>query len=118
MKFLADENIGLNVVKFLRSHHHNVLSAVEEKTLRGADDDFLISLANQENRIIVTLDKDFGELVFQKSKKSFSVILLRLNNERESNIIVALYKLLNLKQNFKGKFISVSEDRIRIRFIK
>lgn len=117
MKFLTDENIGINVVKFLRSRY-NVLSVVEEQNLRGVEDNFLISLANKEKRIIITLDKDFGELVFQKLKKSFGIILLRLNNERENNVIKVLSQLLTLKQNFAGKFILVSEDNIRIRAIK
>ena len=114
MRFLADENIGLNVVKFLRSRRHSVLSVLENKNLRGMDDDFLISLANRENRIIITLDKDFGELIFKKLKKSFGVILFRLRDERDDNIIKAFSNLLELRHNPKGKFISVSEDRIRV----
>lgn len=117
MKFLVDENIGLNTVRFLRNRRHNVLSVLEDKNLRGADDDFLIFLANQEERIIITLDKDFGELVFKKLKKSCGIILFRLENEREHNIIKVITKLLESKQSFMGKFILVTETQIRIRKI-
>lgn len=41
MEFLTDENIGIKVVKFLRSRRHNVLSVLETKELRGSDDGFL-----------------------------------------------------------------------------
>lgn len=118
MKFLTDENIGIKVVKFLRSRRHNVLSVLETKELRGSDDGFLISLANKENRIIITLDKDFGELVFRQSKQSSGVILLRLFNETEDNIIKALSQFFKLKINPKNKFVLLLDDRAKIRDIK
>ena len=118
MKFLADENIGLEVVSFLRSRHHNVSSVLEMEKLRGSSDDFLASLANREKRVILTLDKDFGELIFKKLRPAAGVVLLRLLNERQQSIIEVLEKLLKSKTSFRGNFVVVSEDTVRIRPIK
>lgn len=118
MKFLTDENIGIKTVEYLRQHRHNVRSVLEEVSLRGADDDALLNLANKERRIIVTLDKDFGALVFRHLRKSGGVVLLRLRNERESNVIAILEHLLNSKPKLAGRFTVVSEDKIKIRVMK
>ncbi|MBI2097951.1 MAG: DUF5615 family PIN-like protein [Candidatus Vogelbacteria bacterium] len=115
MRFLADENIGLRTVNYLRRRHHDVRSVLEEASLRGANDVVLLHLANREKRIVITLDKDFGALVFRHSKKSNGVILLRLQNERENNVIIVLDNLLRTRPKLAGRFTMVSEDKIKTR---
>jgi len=46
---------------------------------RGVDDDFLSDLTNEENAILVTADKDFGEIVFRQERVLYGVVLLRLS---------------------------------------
>ena len=75
MRFLADESCDASVVRALRSAGHDVNAIVE--TSRGATDRVVLDLALAEERVLVTRDKDFGELVFAAGARSSGVILLR-----------------------------------------
>lgn len=113
MKFLIDENIAIPVTRYL-SKTFDTKSVIEE--LKGAKDKAIIQLANQENRIIITLDKDFCNLVFQKYLPTQGVILLRLRNVSPQNIIKILDDLLKRKDiALEKNFVVVTETQIRTR---
>jgi predicted nuclease of predicted toxin-antitoxin system len=76
MKFLVDESIDRQVVDQLRIDGHEVWYVTEMEP--GISDDLVLSKANQELAILVTADKDFGELVFRLKRISKGVILTRL----------------------------------------
>lgn len=57
MRFLADENFPRSIVEFLRHQGHDVLWA--RTSFPGLNDRLLLERAEAENRIVVTLDKDF-----------------------------------------------------------
>jgi predicted nuclease of predicted toxin-antitoxin system len=76
MKFLVDESVDRQVVDRLRMDGHEVWYVSEMEP--GIADDMVLSLANQEKAILVTADKDFGELVFRQKRISMGVILTRL----------------------------------------
>lgn len=76
MKFLADEGVDQHIVKRLRQEGHTVLYVAEMEP--GVSDDEVLNLANQEIAILLTADKDFGELIFRQGRISGGVILLRL----------------------------------------
>jgi predicted nuclease of predicted toxin-antitoxin system len=76
MKFLADEGIDRSIVDCLRRQGYDVFYVIEET--RSLDDDILLDIAAEENRILITRDKDFGELVFRLQKAHAGVILIRL----------------------------------------
>jgi len=80
MRFLVDECTGPAVAQWLRLQNHDVVSVFDE--IRGADDRDIIKKANEQNRILITNDKDFGDLVFREKKPHKGVILLRLYDER------------------------------------
>ena len=61
MRFLADENISNSLIKTLRSLNHDVID-LKEKKLQGLNDNLLVKKANEENRIILTHDKDFSNI--------------------------------------------------------
>jgi len=63
MKFLLDENIPHSVIRQLREQGHNVLSVKE--SMRAENDEIILERAQRESRVVVTQDKDFGELAFQ-----------------------------------------------------
>ena len=63
MRILADENVARDVVAWLRTSGHDVLFAAEARA--GAPDIDWAAQAEQEQRVILTSDKDFGELVFR-----------------------------------------------------
>ena len=114
MNFLADEGVDFPIVLGLRSTGHNVVSILEK--FPGVEDDFVLELANRENRILITLDKDFGELVFRLQKAHQGILLLRLE-ELSSE---AKAKILSRVIDQHGKellnaFTVVREDYVRIR---
>ncbi|MCX9014872.1 MAG: DUF5615 family PIN-like protein [Candidatus Methanoperedens sp.] len=113
MRFLVDECTGPTVTKWLRQQNHDVISVFDE--IKGADDKEVIHKANEQNRILITNDKDFGELVFREKKPHKGVILLRLEDERAANKIAVLKDLLEKYENsLSGHFIVVTETTVRI----
>jgi predicted nuclease of predicted toxin-antitoxin system len=75
MRFLADENCDFTVIRALRAHGHDVVS-VSDISPR-AEDSEVINLAAREERILLTEDKDFGQLVYAHAQETLGVIFLR-----------------------------------------
>lgn len=63
MRFIVDESPGVAVARYLQSTGHDVLYVGD--IMPQADDDDILELALAERRILITNDKDFGELVFR-----------------------------------------------------
>jgi predicted nuclease of predicted toxin-antitoxin system len=81
----------------------------------STSDENILKLANQEKRIIITNDKDFGFLVYSKRLPHEGVILFRLSTERVSAKKESLGNLLKEGINLNGKFVVIKDDKIRIR---
>lgn len=107
MKFITDENLGIRVPQYLRALGYDVISAIEV-ALSKPDTDIL-DIANREDRIILTTDKDFGELVFKEKLAHCGVILLRLKDESVTNKKRVLLRELKSGRNFEGKFTRVRD---------
>lgn len=75
MKFVADEGVDGSLVALLRSANHDVIYFAE--TDRSTDDEVILEIANLENRILITRDKDFGELVYRMRKVHNGILLIR-----------------------------------------
>lgn len=76
MNFLADENVDKPIVERLRNDGHIVLYVIEMEP--SISDDEVIERANQEAALLLTADKDFGELVFRQGRVVYGVVLIRL----------------------------------------
>ncbi len=76
MTFLADENIDQEIIDRLRRDGYVVLAVAEMAP--SIDDDTVLRLANERDAILLTADKDFGELVFRQRRVSTGVVLIRL----------------------------------------
>src|SRR4051794_38481691 len=75
-KFLANENVPGEVVEAARQAGHDLAWICELSP--GADDDAVLALSLAESRVLVTFDKDFGEMPFRQGKSAtWGVILLR-----------------------------------------
>lgn len=117
IKFILNENIGIKTSDFLISENYDVKSTI--KDFRGISDKKLLEIARKENRIIVTLDKDFCELVFRDNLDCCGIILLKLRNESPKNLNKFLGIFLSdVKQDIKNKFVVITEGKIRMRKIK
>jgi len=92
MRFLVDECTGPSVAQWLMKLHHDVFSVYDKA--RGLDDESIIERAYHGNYILITNDKDFGELVFRMKNPHKGVILLRLQDERPKNKIAVLQRVL------------------------
>ncbi|MBI2595819.1 DUF5615 family PIN-like protein [Candidatus Daviesbacteria bacterium] len=107
MKFITDENLGIQIPKYLKDLGLDVISAIEV-ALNKPDSDIL-DIANKENRILLTMDKDFGELVFKEKLVHFGVILLRLKDESVENKKKVLLRAIKSGKNFKRKFTRIRD---------
>lgn len=113
MKFVADENISFRVVEFLRMEKHNVLYVTEK--IKSFDDVSILEIAVKEKRILITKDKDFGNLVFGKNFPHSGVIFLRLVNDSSANTIKFLKFLLRMENiNFNKSFVVVNDYNVRV----
>ena len=113
MRFLADESCDFIVVRSLRAVGHEVL-AVSEIYPR-AEDSFVIDLALKEGRILITEDKDFGQLVFAHGRKTQGIILIRYPSKSRGKLsgdIVNVTKRFG--KHLKGNFLTVRPGQVRI----
>jgi len=114
MKFLADECCDAKLVEVLRADGHDVLYAIE--SLRGATDDELLTRAFSEGRILLTEDKDFGELVYRLRRPARGIVLLRFDVADRAFKAPRLRYLLERKaQRLPGAFVVLEVDKIRFR---
>jgi len=114
MRFLADESCDFAVVRALRAEEHDVL--VVSEVHRGAEDQQVIELAGQEERVLLTEDKDFGRLVYLAGAPKVGVILLRFPARARGELCNAVVKLVKRhKEKLKGSFVVMQPGRVRIR---
>lgn len=76
MNLLADESVDGPIVERLRQDGHRVGYVAEMNP--GISDDTVLDLANRDASLLLTADKDFGELVFRQRRLMSGVILIRL----------------------------------------
>lgn len=114
MRFIVDESTGFGIARFLQSEGHDVLIVAE--TMPKADDLTILQRAFDEERIVVTNDKDFGELIFRRLEPHHGVILLRLQDESGSNRVEVMSALITqYATHLPGKFTVVTEQKVRFR---
>ena len=118
MRFLADMGVAQSVVKWLKSHEYDAVHLRDEGLQRLPDSEIL-QKAIEENRVLLTFDLDFGEIIAHSAGRNVSVIVLRLQNTRAHNVIQRLETVLVESQNAleKGAIVSVEEGRHRVRYL-
>jgi predicted nuclease of predicted toxin-antitoxin system len=116
MRFLADMGVAIRVVEWLRDEGYDARHLREEE-LQRLPDDQIFRKAVAENRVVLTFDLDFGEIVASSGRQKVSVVLFRLQNTRTPHVIERLKVVLQeagpaLEQ---GAVVVVEESRFRIR---
>lgn len=111
LQFLADESCDFAAVRSLRAEGFDVLSVAE--AMVGADDESVIALSLREGRILLTEDKDFGQLVFAAGRKSLGVVLLRFPAGARSVIGARMLELVRKHSDrLVGSFVVLQPERI------
>lgn len=112
MRFIVDECTGPTVAKWLQSEGHETFSIFEKA--QGIDDEEILIKAVAESWIVITNDKDFGEMIFRERRQHRGVVFLRLSDERTANKIAILKQLLdNHSKKLADQFVTVTETKVR-----
>jgi predicted nuclease of predicted toxin-antitoxin system len=114
MRLIANENIAGTTVQALRERGHDVLSVKE--SMRGASDIVILARAQSELRLVITQDKDFGELAFRTGLPAqCGVILFRLSGANPTADHNRILEVIDSRNDWAGQFSVATEDRIRMR---
>ena len=90
MNFVADESVDRQIVDCLRQDGHAVQYIAEMEP--GISDEIVLDLAYQEADVLLTADKDFGELVFRQGRLTSGILLVRLaglSPTRKAEVVAA-----------------------------
>jgi len=113
MRLLANENFPLDAVEALREDGHDVAWIREDA--RGSKDEQVLARAHQEDRILVTFDKDFGELAFRsKLSSAGGIILFRITAISSQHIAQVAVQALTSRTDWAGHFSVIEDQRIRM----
>ena len=114
MTFLADENIDRQIVERLRLDGHRVAYVAEMSP--GILDETVLMESRLSESVLITADKDFGELVFRQRQASTGVLLIRLSGlEPATKAAVVSESIREHGQELAGAFAVLSPGNIRIR---
>jgi len=115
MKFIADENVDRQVVERLREAGHLVSYVAEIDP--GTSDEDVLAIANREAALLLTADRDFGELIFRQRHVTTGVVLVRLGGQtqtKKAEIITSALRKHDVE--LIGAFTVITPHRIRIRY--
>ncbi len=111
---IVNENITRTVIYELRQRGHDVLSVKE--SMRGEGDDVILARAEAEQRLVVTHDKDFGELAFRfRLPATCGIVLFRLSGSEPDADNQRILDVLEGRTDWASHFSVVTDDRIRMR---
>ncbi len=115
MKWLADENFPFPSFYLLQSKGFDIKHIGIHNP--SVEDQNVIEGAIEQNRIILTFDSDFGELVFRYGFSPPGVIYFRLTGITPTDPASVLLKLLETNYSFEGFFTIVGNESVRQRII-
>jgi len=113
MNFLADESCAWPVLRVLREAGHDVVAISE--VARGAADEQVLERALNEKRVLITEDRDFGELVYARGRPSAGVILIRFpSRARQAKLATVVEAVAKLGSRLQDAFTVIEAGRVRI----
>lgn len=114
LRLLANENFPGPLIRELRRRGHDVASVKE--AMRGATDREVLEQAREDNRLVVTFDKDFGELAYRaRLPVGSGVILFRLSGADPATDNARVLAAFESGIDWSGSFAVVTDERIRVR---
>jgi predicted nuclease of predicted toxin-antitoxin system len=112
LEFVADESCTGSVIKALRIAGHDVIWIAE--TSAGSPDEAVIEQAMQSGRVLITEDRDFGELVFARTYSTAGVLLIKFRGRARDSKPNAVLEAIEKKQNsLRSGFTVVEPGRVR-----
>ncbi|MFZ2959500.1 MAG: DUF5615 family PIN-like protein [Candidatus Ozemobacteraceae bacterium] len=116
MQFLADENFPGGAVFLLKKLRYDIAWVCSDSP--GITDQQVLSRAVAESRILLTFDKDFGELAFRsKLSAGCGIVLFRISMTSPEIGIKAIVETIQARVDWVGNFAVVEEKRIRLRLL-
>ena len=117
LKFVLDVGVGHKVHEFLLSQGYDVISILDlDPSMPDSD---ILHIAERDHRMVVAMDKDFGELVFRSQQKHYGVLLLRLEDATGEEKAVVVEQILSQYnegiEGIEGKFCVFHNGILRIR---
>ena len=115
MIFLANENVPLKSIHMLKEAGYDVAAITEDSP--GIRDEEVLNRAANEKRIILTFDRDYGELIYKKKLSVPSgVVYFRFVPISPEETAETLFNLMEISNIIlEGKFTVVERERIRQR---
>jgi predicted nuclease of predicted toxin-antitoxin system len=114
MIFLADENFPRPAVEALRHAGLDVLWIAEANP--GAPDDEVLALCISTGRVLLTFDKDFGELAYRRGRSApCGIVLFRVTPQSPDEIAAIALSAIQSQRPWKGHFSVITRQRIRMR---
>lgn len=114
MNLLADESVDKPIVERLRQENHTVVYVAESHP--SIDDETVLHQANRNGALLITADKDFGELIFRMGQIHSGVVLIRLTGqsaETKARIVSAVFT--DRGHELLSAFTVISPGNVRIR---
>lgn len=114
MRLLADENFPKPIVEELRAGGHDVLWARTD--LAGSSDVALLDRAETEGRIVLTLDKDFWQIAFQRQEplQDSGIVLFRVHPATPENLMPLVRGFCEASAIWAGHISIVTPDGIQM----
>lgn len=114
MNLLADESVDFGIIEALRENGYEVEAIIEIDP--SIDDDEVLGIAIEKDVILLTEDKDFGELTYRLKKPNTGILLIRLSGLTiEKKVGMVLETLDKHTEELKNHFSVLSVNKLRIR---
>jgi len=114
LRFLIDVGVGKGIERYLQGEGYDT-KAVRDIDPRMEDEE-IIRTAVSENRMVITMDKDFGVLVYHSSMEHSGVLLLRLEDATGTEKLqIVKHIMQNYSDRIKNCFCVFQDDKLRIK---
>ena len=111
-QIVADESVDFRIVLQLRQLEFNVYSIIEQQP--SITDETVLGIACENDALLITEDKDFGELVFRLHLPHHGILLIRIEEgpQKISSVVQAIH---NYYAEMVNKFSVINEKKLRIK---
>lgn len=103
----------VEAVEALKKKDVDIVSVIAIAFAKGLKDSEVLDLADQENRVVVTFDKDFGELVVKEKIKVRGLILLRFTPKSSQEVVSRIWQILTSQIPIEKSFVVVTDFTVR-----